>query len=163
MEVLGPFSGPMRWASNFHMEDGFCVEIPYQRAKTDRQDEQAWFDRPGLTPGQAKRLGRKVHLRPTWEQEKVPTMRALLQRKFAHSRLRALLLATGDARLVEFNNWHDTFWGVCTCGRCGPGANWLGRLLMEERDRIRTETAPPRILASLRTSGKSVVQSNRNA
>jgi predicted NAD-dependent protein-ADP-ribosyltransferase YbiA (DUF1768 family) len=40
--------------------------------------------------------------------------------------LRKLLLDTGTSELIEDNNWHDTFWGVCN----GVGANKLGEILM---------------------------------
>lgn len=59
-------------------------------------------------------------------------MRDLLDLKFADPALAALLLATGDADLVEGNDWGDRFWGVCD----GAGANMLGRLLMELRTRL---------------------------
>jgi predicted NAD-dependent protein-ADP-ribosyltransferase YbiA (DUF1768 family) len=61
-------------------------------------------------------------------------MRDLLRQKFAHPELRRLLLATGDAELVEGNTWGDRFWGVCA----GRGQNHLGRLLMAIRAEIRT-------------------------
>ena len=51
-----------------------------------------------------------------------------LRAKFADEQLRALLLSTGDARLVE-NNKHDSYWGIGD----GHGANHLGRLLMKLR------------------------------
>jgi len=47
--------------------------------------------------------------------------------------LQALLLATGEAELVE-DSAHDPFWGI---GRDGRGANWLGRLLMKVRQEMR--------------------------
>ena len=43
------------------------------------------------------------------------------------------LLDTGDTELIEGNNWHDTFWGVCK----GKGQNNLGKILMEVRKDIR--------------------------
>ena len=58
-------------------------------------------------------------------------MRELLRQKFAHPDLRRLLLATGDAELVEGNTWGDTFWGTVD----GKGENHLGKILT----RIRTE------------------------
>ena len=41
-------------------------------------------------------------------------------------------MATGNAVLVEKNDWGDTFWGVCS----GKGENYLGRLLMQVRKEI---------------------------
>lgn len=81
------------------------------------------------TPGQAKRLGRSVALREDWEEVKVDVMRTALQLKFSDPTLRAKLIATGDAELIEGNTWNDRFWGVCR----GTGKNMLGHLLMELR------------------------------
>jgi hypothetical protein len=65
-------------------------------------------------------------------------MRELLARKFAPgSELAARLLTTGDAPLVEGTTWGGRFRGVCR----GEGQNWLGRLLMEQRDRLRRAVA----------------------
>ena len=82
---------------------------------------------------EAKRLGRRVDLRPDWERVKDDVMHAVLQAKFAVPELRDALLATGDAELVESNTWGDVYWGVCG----GRGRNQLGRTLMRIRDDIR--------------------------
>ena len=84
----------------------------------------------GLSGGQAKRLGKRVELRPDWEDVKIDIMRQVLKSKFTQNpELKAKLIATGDAELIEGNNWNDRFWGVCN----GKGQNHLGRLLMELR------------------------------
>ncbi len=89
------------------------------------------------TPGKAKRLGRKVTLRPDWENVKVSIMKVALHLKFDNMELREKLLATGDEYLVEGNTWHDNFWGSCECEQCGNhGQNMLGQLLMEVRKEI---------------------------
>jgi ribA/ribD-fused uncharacterized protein len=86
-------------------------------------------------PGEAKRLGRQVALRPGWDDLRVEVMRELLARKFAvGSKLAEWLLATEDAALVEGNTWGDRFLGVCR----GQGRNQLGRLLVE-RAQLRRE------------------------
>lgn len=92
------------------------------------------------TPGKAKRLGRKVSLRPDWEEVKVGVMSLGLSLKFAIPELREALLATGDAELEEGNTWHDNIWGVCCCNECRcKGKNLLGNLLMTRRAIIRGE------------------------
>lgn len=48
------------------------------------------------------------------------------------------LKATGDAELIEGNYWGDVFWGTCD----GVGENWLGRLLMAQRDVLNTPVTP---------------------
>ena len=76
------------------------------------------------------RLGRRIELRPDWEEVKIEIMRQVLKSKFTHNpELREKLIATGNTELIEGNNWNDRFWGVCR----GVGKNHLGKLLMEIR------------------------------
>ena len=78
-------------------------------------------------------------LRPAWDDIKLNVMRDLVWRKFSEDpELRAKLLATGDAELVEGNAWGDTFWGV---DQSGKGENHLGKILMETRTRLTKQTA----------------------
>lgn len=88
------------------------------------------------TPKEAARRGRdrSRRLRPDWDQVKDDVMRAALRRKFAtHADIRSVLLATGEAKLVEATA-DDYYWG---CGSDGSGRNMLGKLLMELRDSLR--------------------------
>jgi len=136
MNVIDQFHGPFRFLSNFYPAcitfegiDYPTVEHAYQAAKTDDRGLRLTVA-AAHSPGAAKRMGPKLPLRPGWEQIKVDTMRALLRLKFtSYPELRAQLLATGDAELVEVNTWNDTFWGVCN----GEGRNQLGKILMEIR------------------------------
>ena len=82
------------------------------------------------TPAAAKQLGRKVTLRPDWNEIRLSVMERLVELKFAqNSELAERLRETGDAHLVEGNTWGDTFWGACR----GKGANHLGSILMQVR------------------------------
>ena len=86
----------------------------------------------------AARMGRdrKRKLRRDWESVKVGIMREAVEAKFRqHDELRALLLATGDAKLVEHTD-NDDFWGDAGDGR---GRNQLGRILMAVRDALRSD------------------------
>jgi ribA/ribD-fused uncharacterized protein len=137
------FTGRLAFLSNFTAVavelDGEwypSVEHAYQAAKTSDMTARQRFRVFGVTPGQAKRLGRRVAIRENWEEVRVEVMRDLLRQKFEHPKLRAKLLATGNEKLVEVNDWNDTFWGVCD----GVGENRLGKLLMEIRAQIRYET-----------------------
>jgi ribA/ribD-fused uncharacterized protein len=92
--------------------------------------------RRASTPMEAARLGRsrKLRLRPDWESVKVDVMRKAVRAKFEqHSDLAALLLATGEAKLVEHTP-NDEFWGDAGDG---SGRNMLGRILMETRASLR--------------------------
>lgn len=122
--VIDSFSGKYRFLSNF--EGG--VEHIFQAMKTTDYKEQIWVLN-SVTPGTAKRRGRKVTLRPDWEDIKIDVMEHCLRGKFANPLYQRLLIQTGDAELIEGNTWNDTFWGVCN----GNGRNELGKLLMKLR------------------------------
>lgn len=90
------------------------------------------------SPAIAARMGRSRQrpLRSDWEQAKDDIMHEALLAKFTqHSDLRAQLLATGNARLVEHTQ-RDRYWAD---GGDGSGRNMLGVLLMRVRDALRKE------------------------
>jgi ribA/ribD-fused uncharacterized protein len=63
-------------------------------------------------------------------------MREAVLAKFTQNAdLRAVLLATGDADLVEHTS-NDDYWGD---GGDGHGKNKLGRILMSVRDELRAQ------------------------
>ena len=87
-----------------------------------------------LTGGEAKKMGRKVPMRPDWNSVKDQVMYEIVSAKFSqHPALKAKLLATGDQELVEGNTWRDYYWGVCN----GQGQNKLGQILMRVRSELR--------------------------
>jgi ribA/ribD-fused uncharacterized protein len=89
-------------------------------------------------PRLAAEMGRdrKRPLRRDWESVKDGVMLDALRAKFSqHADLRALLLATGDAKLVE-HTANDAYWGD---GGDGSGRNRLGQLLMRVRDELRDD------------------------
>ncbi len=91
-----------------------------------------------LNPSEAKRLGRKVKLRPDWEEVKDEIMYEIVKSKFElDPDLKAKLLGTKDQYLTEGNYWHDNYWGSCNCPRCnGKGSNKLGLILMRVRKEL---------------------------
>lgn len=142
---ISSFDGPHRFLSNFWVCPLECgghswrsVEHAYQAMKTSDPEERRRI-RELATPGQAKRAGQRVAIRPGWDEVKVEVMRHLVRAKFRqNSELAAKLLATGDAHLEEGNHWGDRFWGVCD----DTGLNWLGRILMEVREELRQRRDP---------------------
>ncbi|MDQ5911632.1 MAG: hypothetical protein QG599_3730 [Pseudomonadota bacterium] len=111
------------------------VEHVFQAAKTLDSSEQEQI-RLAETPGKAKRLGQKVHLRSDWETCKHAVMVEAVRLKFSqYPELLNRLLSTGEEELVEGNTWHDNVWGDCQCPRCQniPGRNLLGTILMQIR------------------------------
>lgn len=138
-EPITSFSGKWHFLSNFYpsyikLDDKTydSVEHAYQAAKTEDEEDRNRI-RNAPSPGEAKRLGRRVTIRPDWNEVKVDVMLALLRQKFSKSVYKGWLLSTGDAEPVEGNTWGDTFWGVCN----GIGENWLGRLIMQVRKESR--------------------------
>ena len=98
-----------------------------------------------MQPAEAKKEGKKINLRSDWETVKVDIMREIIRIKFSgNADLRIKLLKTGDAELIEGNNWHDNFWGDCSCERCKniTGENMFGNLLMEYRVSIQNTSEP---------------------
>lgn len=96
--------------------------------------------RTAASPMIAARLGRsrKVPIRTDWEQVKIDVMRKAVRQKFCtHAALTELLLGTGDEELIEAAP-RDYFWGAAATG---TGQNWLGKILMELRDELRTAPA----------------------
>jgi N-glycosidase YbiA len=138
--TIDNFNGEFAFLSNFYPAANRyaglvypTVEHAFQAAKTQDDTEKRQIA-AAHSPGQAKRLGRAVRLRPDWESVKVAVMTELVREKFAtHPELRERLLATGDAELIEGNTWNDRFWGVSG----GFGKNWLGRILMQVRQELR--------------------------
>lgn len=128
--------------SNFYMAtvrfDGKLypsVEHAYQASKTlDNISRE--IIRKAKTPSDAKKLGQGLEIRTDWHDVRIDIMRSLIREKFENPFLRPLLLSTGDAALILNNKWNDKFWGICR----GTGENWLGKILMEERNRIKEES-----------------------
>ncbi len=87
------------------------------------------------SPSEAARIGRsrKYPLRRDWEHVKDGIMRKVVLAKFTqHEDLRAILLGTGDAQLVEHTT-NDSYWAD---GGDGSGLNRLGQILMSVREEL---------------------------
>jgi N-glycosidase YbiA len=88
------------------------------------------------SPMIAARMGRdrKRPLRRDWESVKDEIMFEAVRAKFTqHEELRKILLATGDAEIIE-HTVKDSYWGD---GGVGGGRNMLGKTLMLVRDELR--------------------------
>ena len=137
-DIIDTFNGEFSFLSNFYTSwieyEGLRfpkVEHAFQAYKTQSHYERQLISQ-SPTPGSAKAHGRRVTLRPDWEQIKDEVMEFCLRQKFQDPVLRRLLLSTGDAVLIEGNTWGDVYWGVCQ----GTGENHLGSLLMKIREEI---------------------------
>ncbi len=142
---IDSFTGEYHFLSNFYPQrveyEGEIYptsEHAFQAAKTLDPRERDQFTDPHLTPGQAKRLGRKVSLRPDWDDVKFRVMAEILDVKFAPgTELAVRLKNTGDTELIEGNHWGDRIWGQVN----GEGENWLGCILMGIRDELQEAQA----------------------
>lgn len=87
----------------------------------------------------AKSEGKKIALRPNWDNIRIGVMKFVIQFKFStNNRVAEMLIGTEPATLIHGNTHHDNFWGTCTCENCKykPGLNLLGQILMEERAQL---------------------------
>ena len=147
-EPITAFRGEYDFLSNFYLcvitlddVDYSSVEHAFQAAKTDNADERRKVQL-APSPGRAKQIGRKVTLRPDWESVKIGIIEDLVRQKFTrHDELRDLLLATGDAKLIEGNTWNDRTYGAVWSKKQGAwiGKNHLGKILMKVRAELQTD------------------------
>ncbi len=139
------------------------VEHAFQAAKTLDPISRNII-RLSNTPGQAKKFGRKVDLRPDWKQVKFEIMYQLLKEKFEAPVLRQRLLETGDSLLIEGNDWGDRVWGCVLLKGDWVGENHLGRLLMRIRSEIKDGLVMPStdsVLNDLLASGQIQIRRGR--
>jgi ribA/ribD-fused uncharacterized protein len=105
----------------------------YQAMKTIIPEEREYVRVAGH-PFEAKKRGSEINITRDWYVRKIEVMREALAYKFAAgTELAGLLQYTGIDYLVEWAPWGDKFWGV---NKEKQGLNWLGRLLMEQRDKL---------------------------
>ena len=109
-----------------------CAEAAFQAVKLADKSKRSIF--AGISGKEAKALGRRVELRPDWNEIRINVMRWIISEKFKQNKSLKLRLirSTSNCEIIEGNTWNDTFWGVCN----GRGQNWLGKILMEERAKV---------------------------
>ena len=134
--MIESFTGEYEFLSNFYVcpvtYNGITYkssEHAYQAAKAlTKEDHDAVMN--CKTPGQAKRMGAKIQIKPDWDKIKNRVMFDIVYNKFDQNKeIREKLFATCDELLVEGNYWGDCYWGICG----GKGLNYLGKILMEIR------------------------------
>lgn len=142
MKPISEFRGEFRFLSNFYpatiVMDGLRFTNSEAAFQSQKEPEKANMYE-GLDPKTTKAMGRKANLREDWDEVKNDVMRRIVKLKFEQNiDLAKKLIGTGDAVLIEGNNWHDNYWGICTCDKCEKirGNNMLGKILMEIRDEL---------------------------
>lgn len=133
---IAEFQKEYRWLSNFWPCSVFyggitfkSSEAAYQASKVELYQLRKEFE--NLSAKEAKAKGQTLKaIRPDWDEIKDSVMYEICQNKFDQNpELKEKLLATGEAKLTEGNDWGDTYWGVCE----GKGKNKLGKILMRLR------------------------------
>lgn len=145
-EPITDFRGEYAFLSNFYAApvemDGAeypTIEHAFQAAKTMDYAKRRTI-REAQSPTTAKRMGRRIKRREDWFDVSLEIMKTLVKQKFTRDpELGEKLLATGDAELIEGNNWNDRFYGAVydTTKNEWTGENHLGRILMEVRAELR--------------------------
>lgn len=122
------FTAPVTWEGRTYQNN----EAAFQSAKCIKDSQRDKFTQ--LDPSRAKRAGRNVLLRQDWEDIKEQVMYEVCFAKFTQNPdLGKKLVETGDAILVEGNDWNDRVWGMVK----GVGQNKLGKILMRIREEIK--------------------------
>ena len=136
--MIDKFRGSFAFLSNMSECDitikGYnfkSLENAYQSCKCKNPEDVKLF--LNITPVEAKILGNKITKRDDWDSIKLNIMETLVHQKFSkNEKLKFLLLMTGNEKLIERNQYGDTFWGVCN----GTGENHLGKILMKVRQQL---------------------------
>lgn len=146
----GVFSNLFRRDIVFEGEVFATSEHAYQAGKARKPAVRKWLmDAP--SPSLLAMAAHGLYywdVAPGWSTSKFDRMRAVLRAKFTqHEDLRALLLSTGDVRLVEsatVDNEVNRLWGEVN----GSGRNMLGTMLMELRAELRAKPGRKRAESS---------------
>ena len=124
------YEAPVTYLGNTYQNN----EAAFQAQKTYKPEERLQFS--NLNPSEAKRLGRRIKLRPDWEEVKNECMYEICKAKFEQNKdIQQKLIDTGNRHLEEGNNWGDRIWGTVD----GVGENRLGKILMVIRNEMQTK------------------------
>ena len=124
----------------FDEQDFRNSEAAYQAQKYAKQKSRNIYRT--MAPSTAHLRGQKIKpLRPKWDEVKDELMHKVVFEKFyQNEKIRDILLSTGDEEIINENDYHDNYWGVCTCEKCREenieGQNKLGKILMQVREEI---------------------------
>lgn len=162
----GAFSNLFPRPIDFEGRTYATSEHAYQAGKAAKPAVRDWI-LSAPTPSLAAMAAHGLYVWdvvPNWADIKFDRMRAVLRAKFEqHADLKALLISTGEARLVEagtVNNAVNRLWGEVD----GKGQNMLGVMLMELRSEYakpapKTKRAAPKVLST--SSDKPASRSQR--
>ena len=140
------FAKEYYWLSNFYDASVTIDGIEYGSSEAAYQagrciTEEGKLEFAVLDAASArKHAHHDIVTRSDWQDFRIAHMKRVVREKFRQNAGLAMSLSQLDGMLEETNDWHDNFWGNCTCPACRetPGQNMLGRILME----IRSEGEP---------------------
>jgi ribA/ribD-fused uncharacterized protein len=141
VKAITSFRGEYSFLSNFHRrwveykgEEYLTAEHAFQAQKVTNKHDKMWV-MASISPGEAKRRGRRIPIRKDWNKVKDQIMYEVVKAKFNSSMsLRESLIGTKDFVIIEGNSWGDVYWGVDE--RTGYGQNKLGQILMRIREEL---------------------------
>ena len=144
--VISEFRGRHGFLSNYHVcqfeIDGVVFQSSEHAFHYFKTNNAAQRERIRCTPTahKSKRVAQYVTLRPNWNAVRDSYMLQAMWAKFSQNEdLKAKLLKTGDALLIEGNDWKDDYWGACRNKDIDwYGYNHVGQLLMYIREQLRT-------------------------
>lgn len=137
--MINEFRGEYYFLSNFYEAPVTVYGFTYKNNEAAFQAQKVLVNSYKeefieLNASEAKKLGRRVRLRPDWEQIKNDTMYDIVLCKFKQNKdLKEKLVNTGYELLEEGNTWGDRIWGTVN----GSGENRLGRILMKVREKLK--------------------------
>lgn len=124
------FTANVNWEGRTYLNN----EAAFQSAKCINDKMRDKF--MNMNPSQAKAAGRRVNLRHDWEDIKEDVMYEVCLAKFTQNvELGQKLIETGDAILIEGNDWGDKTWGMVN----NVGQNKLGKILMKIREELKND------------------------
>lgn len=142
--MINRFNNEYLFLSNFYEGDVFEYKgmkfANTEAAFHSQKDLTRQKEFEMLRPSQSKKLGRRVNLRPDWDEVRVQIMYDVCYAKFTQDeKLKAKLLATGNKHLIEGNYHGDRIWGMTYSQKTGHwiGENNLGKVLMQLRKDLR--------------------------
>jgi len=136
-DETNPLSSFSRHAFQLDDADWPTVEHYYQGMKFIDPDQRAAI-RDTPSPAEARQLAEQHPraVRKDWKKIRKTIMtRGIYIKCLIHSDVATALLETKAQKLVE-NSQYDYFWG---CGRDGRGHNTYGKVLMDVREKLKSE------------------------
>lgn len=150
MNKITSFIDEYRFLSNFYQCPLEYKGLTYPNAEAAFQAQKCSNDEDKIKyslqkkPVRVKQTGKKEPTLPAnWDTGSYDIMNEILNAKFSVPELAEKLIATGVAYLEEGNRWHDNRWGRCACEKCRAkeGQNWLGKILMNIRTELQTDSS----------------------